>query len=239
LQAAAEQAKIAALDCPEVAMPRLALTLIAALLLAWPAMAQTPDFGDDSSPFANDGECDDPRFAGPGMTSTLLLQTDIRADAGDCRAAFAAGRVTLPDAGSTAPGKPVPQANPGAAALDFGDDSGRWPNDGECDDRRFAGAGMAVSFGWAQVGRDAADCRSLLTAGRVSLWVLDDARAATACSAVSFGIDAGEYADDGECDDIRFEGPGAAGSMGQDHVSRDATDCARLCRFGAVALRDY
>ena len=53
------------------------------------------DFGTDSSEFANDGKCDDPRFEGEGMTDTELLNADIRADATDCRTAFEAGTITL------------------------------------------------------------------------------------------------------------------------------------------------
>ncbi|RMD94150.1 MAG: hypothetical protein D6811_03435, partial [Alphaproteobacteria bacterium] len=53
------------------------------------------DFGDDASIYANDGECDDPRFEGPGMTSTPLLDTDRGHDASDCRAAYQAGTIRL------------------------------------------------------------------------------------------------------------------------------------------------
>ena len=47
------------------------------------------------SDWSNDGECDDMRFAGPGMTATPLLQADIMRDATDCRQAYDAGRLTL------------------------------------------------------------------------------------------------------------------------------------------------
>ena len=53
------------------------------------------DFGDDSSDWSNDGECDDPRFKGPGMPSTPLLEEDTKADATDCRDAYRAGRLAL------------------------------------------------------------------------------------------------------------------------------------------------
>ncbi|MFS4438209.1 hypothetical protein ACMA5I_08345 [Paracoccaceae bacterium GXU_MW_L88] len=56
------------------------------------------DWGSDTSDFAQDGECDDPRFMGPGMTDTPLVETDIRADATDCRAAYEAGRISLKNA---------------------------------------------------------------------------------------------------------------------------------------------
>ena len=73
------------------------LTIIAALMLALtpPAFAQSIDFGDDSSTWSNDGECDDPRFEGPGMTNTVLLDEDILSDATDCLTAYQAGRLTL------------------------------------------------------------------------------------------------------------------------------------------------
>lgn len=52
------------------------------------------DFGADSSTWANDGECDDPRFQGPGVAS-ILVDADLRADATDCLNAYRAGRATL------------------------------------------------------------------------------------------------------------------------------------------------
>ncbi len=57
--------------------------------------AQNVEFGDNSSQWANDGECDDPRFVGAGMTSTPLLDEDAYSDANDCRAAFDAGTLRL------------------------------------------------------------------------------------------------------------------------------------------------
>ena len=44
------------------------------------AYAQNIDFGDDNGKFAKDGECDDMRFSGPGMTDTTLIDSDIRQD---------------------------------------------------------------------------------------------------------------------------------------------------------------
>ena len=63
--------------------------------------ATSVDFGDDSSRWANDNECDDKRFIGAGMTATPLLDEDIGHDATDCRTAFEAGRLRL--AGAAAP----------------------------------------------------------------------------------------------------------------------------------------
>lgn len=53
------------------------------------------NFGHDSGEWANDYECDDPRFTGPGMTSTPLLAEDIKRDATDCAAAYRAGQIKL------------------------------------------------------------------------------------------------------------------------------------------------
>jgi hypothetical protein len=53
------------------------------------------NFGADSSQWANDDECDDPRFEGAGMTSTTLLDEDIRADATDCLNAYRAGNLQV------------------------------------------------------------------------------------------------------------------------------------------------
>ncbi|TIX51924.1 hypothetical protein [Alteraurantiacibacter aquimixticola] len=60
-----------------------------------PELAATVDFGDDNGDYSNDSECDDPRFEGPGMTATPLLDEDIRHDATDCRTAFERGELQL------------------------------------------------------------------------------------------------------------------------------------------------
>ena len=58
--------------------------------------AATVDFGDDASPWARDGECDDPRFAGEGVAQTQL-DLETRHDATDCRSLFNMGRIGLRD----------------------------------------------------------------------------------------------------------------------------------------------
>lgn len=60
------------------------------------ADASGVDFGDDLSQWANDGECDDPRFSGESAASTLL-DSDRYHDASDCRSLMEAGRVQLAD----------------------------------------------------------------------------------------------------------------------------------------------
>ncbi len=61
------------------------------------------DFGDDLSNWADDGECDDPRFNGEGAATTLL-KDDMYHDATDCSAGYSAGTIQLADssAASTA-----------------------------------------------------------------------------------------------------------------------------------------
>ena len=126
-------------------------------LLAGPAFAQSISFGDDSGDWAQDGECDDPRFEGPGMTLTPLLSEDIMRDATDCRTAFERGRLTL--RGVDADGR-----------IDFGDDTGDWANDGECDDMRFEGPGMTLTpLLFDDIMHDASDCRNAYKAGRLRL----------------------------------------------------------------------
>ena len=69
----------------------LCLAILAAPLSA---VGQAIDFGDDSSEWANDGECDDPRFEGPGAYSSPLDEDRFR-DASDCLALFDSGQVGL------------------------------------------------------------------------------------------------------------------------------------------------
>lgn len=63
------------------------------------------DFGDDSSRYANDGECDDSRFIVTGGARTghsaWSTSTHARRDATDCRAELDAGSVRWPDEGES------------------------------------------------------------------------------------------------------------------------------------------
>jgi len=65
------------------------------------ALRADPDFGDNTSRWANDGECDDPRFEGAGAADTLLVE-DRGHDAADCRKLFGAGRIALRDSSAGA-----------------------------------------------------------------------------------------------------------------------------------------
>ena len=95
------------------------------------------DFGDDSGSDANDGVCDDGRFHPDGDEYNYTRRHVMR-DATDCRAAVESGLKTL--------------------TLDFGDDSGDYANDGECDDSRFTGEGRSILTTNSQIKKDASDC---------------------------------------------------------------------------------
>jgi len=69
---------------------------LSSLLAVTACMTVPEDFvwGNNSSQWANDGDCDDPRFTGPWAHS-LLVPEDAFSDANDCRALFAEGKVFL------------------------------------------------------------------------------------------------------------------------------------------------
>ena len=72
-------------------MKRL-LAVFLSILVASIASGQAIDFGDDTSEWAIDGECDDPRFDGPGAAKKRL-EEDRSRDASDCLTLFGAGQV--------------------------------------------------------------------------------------------------------------------------------------------------
>ncbi|MFD1254892.1 hypothetical protein ACFQ30_18595 [Devosia equisanguinis] len=192
------------------------------------------DFGDDSSPWAKDGECDDPRFTGPGSAQELV-EADRMKDATDCRAAFEAGTVTLKDTGAIPPATITPPAD-----IDFGDDSSEWAKDGECDDPRFTGPGSAQELVEADRMKDATDCRAAFEAGTVTLKDAAATPAATTPTAadIDFGDDSSEWAKDGECDDPRFTGAGSAQELVEADRMKDATDCRAAFEAGTVTLKE-
>ena len=97
---------------------------------------------------------------------------------------------------------PTPTPAAGAAlpairfSIDCCNDTSDWARDGECDDVRFEGDGMASSVIVQDRGRDAADCRRLYDEGRVRVFSLD-----LDSGAIDFGDDASDWTQDGECDD--------------------------------------
>ena len=129
-------------------------------------------------------------------------------------------------------------ASDGDGPIDFGVDDldqvdlGDWNFDGECDDPRFAGDGMADPVYTDMAGRDASDCRALHDAGTIRL------RQAGETAGLDFGDDTGEWARDGECDDPSFEGPGMGATDSEGHLLSDAHDCRDAFATGIVRLRD-
>jgi hypothetical protein len=188
------------------------------------------DFGADTSAWVNDGECDDPRFVGQGMAAQPQ-EADIMADASDCRALFEAGSITL--AGGDAP---MPEPGPETGGdVDFGADTSAWINDGECDDPRFVGQGMAAQPQEADIMADASDCRALFEAGSITL-AGGDGPTPGPTGDVDFGADSGQWTNDGECDDPRFEGEGMADVLLDEDRFADATDCRTLYEAGSIRL---
>ena len=149
--------------------------IVAAALLALPvsAMADTPNFGDDAGRFAKDGECDDMRFDGAGMTSTLLIDSDILHDATDCRVAFNAGRLRYLGGrrnGPVAVAASSSSTQRDSSRIQWGNDTSKYAKDGECDDKRFSGAGMtSTPLLESDIQHDATDCRAAYEQGRLEL----------------------------------------------------------------------
>ncbi len=197
------------------------------------------DFGDDSSQWANDGECDDPRFEGSGMNG-VLLDEDLKRDATDCRNALAAGTIRY-TGGSAAAAAKTPVGTPHSSGIDFGDDSSQWANDGECDDPRFRGRGVSSVLISADLMKDASDCRAAFDRGELSFREVyrDDyvRRAPYSTEGIDFGGNGSQWANDGECDDPRFEGPGTGITVDPDGRLADADDCRKAFIAGRAALR--
>lgn len=125
-----------------------------------------------------------------------------------------------------------------AQDINYGTNSGDYAMDGECDDRRFEGSAVALILSWGNVGRDAQDCRDAVTADTARMWDMQTNIARTDCSIIEFGDNRSQYADDGACDDPRFEGHGIAEAPTEEHMGHDANDCQRLCDFDMLFLRD-
>jgi hypothetical protein len=178
------------------------------------------DFGDNSSEWANDGECDDPRFSGTGSAAETL-DVDIRKDAADCEAAYDAGTVSFNGDTST-------------ADIDYGDDTSQWAKDGECDDPRFSGTGVAGELLDVDTGHDATDCRAAVEAGTATF---NGGASTTPVAAFDYGSDWSKWANDGECDDLRFTGEGTDKKLLTDDLYGDATDCKTLEAEGRVTIR--
>lgn len=125
------------------------------------AAAQSVNFGNDTSEWAKDGECDDRRFRGTAMAKGLD-RDDIGKDAADCRAGFDKGQLTIWDFAAA-------KAATQCSAINFGKDTSEWAKDGACDDYRFDGPGADFVLLEEDIGNDATDCRSLCDLGQIAL----------------------------------------------------------------------
>ena len=190
------------------------------------------EFGDNSSIYANDGECDDPRFNGPGAASSPDSEHTLH-DAADCLDLYQSGRVQFGNASTQVVSADIDSIN-------FGDDASAWSEDGECDDPRFTGSGVASYTDEGDRLHDATDCRRLYAEGSIQL--LAEAAAVAVItvdtSGVYFGDDSSVWSEDDECDDPRFEGNGMAHSLNDSDLFRDASDCESLMGNGSIRLRD-
>ncbi len=195
-------------------------------------------FGDDNSLYANDGECDDDRFRGTGMSAIPSAEHRFH-DATDCRRLFDAGSLTLYGEGLDTP-ELASDGRVSSSAIDFGDNTSFYAGDGECDDPRFEGPGSAGVTLEDDRMRDAVDCRRLYDAGQIVLRSQDpepvSSYAVSAAQDIEFGDNSSMWANDGECDDPRFEGPGVSPSPSGDDRMRDASDCRTLFERGSISL---
>ena len=199
---------------------------------------------DDLGEWNLDGECDDPRFVGDDMADPVFTSL-VGRDATDCRALFNAGSIRLRQTGEI-------------VGLEFGDDSGTWVRDGECDDPSFEGTGMGAPESWEHILSDASDCRDAFAAGtvRLRIWpTIGGSNGADSSTSgpedvapegngtLEFGVDdlhlddLGEWNLDGECDDPRFVGDDMADPVYTSLVGRDASDCRALFNAGTIRLR--
>ena len=121
--------------------------------------------------------------------------------------------------------------------IDFGSDRNRYANNGECDDPRFTGEGMAFDLDNLGIRTDATDCATLYQTGEIRPARTQAQWDPAQCGRIEFGNNSSHSARNGQCDDPRFTGPGTDWVMiGQDR-GRDATDCRALCNSGAVWLK--
>src|SRR5690606_29649272 len=168
---------------------------------------------------------------------------DEMRDATDCREAFEAGTVTLAR-GAPASGETSSRSQADAGEIDFGDDSGNWTHDGECDDGRFQGIGMGLTSP-DYFGTDATDCRTLFEAGDITYIGTPEplpapeqpgipAAPVGVVNGVDYGDDSGFFPLDGECDDPRFAGDGVWSNAGADGIRADASDCLAAVEAGTA-----
>ncbi len=174
------------------------------------------EFGVDMGELARNRECDDPRFENTTSFAGMASRPSPEAlfhDAYDCLSAFEKGLI--------------------APRMEYGDirfshelrvDPVRHPPflyAGPCNDPRLEGPGV-VNIPEPTAGFEdpsPLECRNAFLAGTAILKNWTDGQH------FLYGFDGGKYAYDGECDDPRFEGFGAATALNRRNVGRDAYDC--------------
>lgn len=179
------------------------------------------DFGNDKGGYAGDGECDDPRFAGQGMSMIDLTAENISGDRGDCLALYKAGSLVLKE----------------RTVVDgyyFGNDSSFYAKDGECDDPRFQGRGMGAKPTRSGIESDATDCIALWKSKRITPAEKLDVNGFLILEGIVFGDDSGSYANDNECDDPGFFGRGVSEGASSENAGKDKTDCLAAYQAGSV-----
>lgn len=184
--------------------------------------------GDNSSEFADDGQCDDPRFAGPSVAYALVKQ-DLGRDTNDCRTLLQQGLVHILD---------IPQENYHQGwEVYLGDDAGTKPNNGTCDDRRFPGPRLAGTLLDENIGHDATDCWAALEEGMATMPSHHDKTIGGGKGYnINFGDNVSEVADNGVCDDPRFAGSDMGQDLDDANIGHDAYDCQTRLTWRGVHL---
>lgn len=198
------------------------------------------NFGDDSGRWSFDGECDDPRFEGKDVMADTLLRIYILRDATDCFRAYRGGKARATEVYAEIMQRTAYDDEWSFSdedGFEFGNDSGRWSFDGDCDDPRFDEADgeeniERVFIGGENVRRDATDCYREFLDNLIV--VLSDT---VSVEGFDFGDDSGRWPFDGECDDPRFKGDGMANQTNSENEAGDATDCRRAFRTGSVTIK--
>ena len=79
--------------------------------------------------------------------------------------------------------------------------------------------------------RDASDCLAAFEQGLLSL------RGVSADGQIDFGVDGGDWSNNGECNDMRFEGPAMTEVILLfEDIMQDATDCSAAFDAGQLKL---
>jgi hypothetical protein len=99
--------------------------------------------------------------------ASFTVEGGLQHDANDCENLYRQGGLTFLEGEMIDPNAAV-TAFIANAEIDFGNNSSEWSDDGECDDPRFSGHGVAAVTDPSDVGQDANDC-ALVYAGWAQL----------------------------------------------------------------------